>query len=143
MAANPEPAFTLTSFLLRVAGSLLLVLLTFNPSGWSYAHWLKDTFPRVEPMQAVAGLVLLIGWIFVINATLRAIGKLGVVLGALLFAAIIWLFVSWGWVELSGKGTLVWLVLVMLGVLMGVGLSWSHLQRRIAGQAVVDEVDTR
>jgi hypothetical protein len=141
MATSPEPAFTFSSFVLRVAGSLAIVLLTFNPSGWSYVHWFKNTFPKVAPLQAVAGLVLLIAWIFVVNATLRAIGKLGVMLGALLFAAIVWLFISWGWVELSGRGSIIWLVLIMLGFLMGIGLSWSHLRRRVAGQAVVDEID--
>jgi hypothetical protein len=37
-------------------------------------------------------------------------------------------------------GAVVW-VLAALGVVLGVGLSWSHLRRALSGQADVDGVD--
>jgi len=35
-----------------------------------------------------------------------------------------------------------WVVLGALGVMLGIGMSWSHIRRRISGQASVDRVDT-
>ena len=100
---------TFAGFLLRAAFALALVLLTFNPSGYSYAHMLQAGFPAVTPLEAVLGVVLLIGWFVFLRATLSSIGPLGMVLALALFAALIWLIVSWGWVKLSNTGAIVWI----------------------------------
>jgi N-acetylglutamate synthase-like GNAT family acetyltransferase len=44
--------------------ALALVLLTFNPAGWSYYHWLSGNFPAITPLLAVVGVALLVLWIF-------------------------------------------------------------------------------
>ena len=33
--------FGFVDFLVRLAAALVLVLVTYNPTGWSYIHWLK------------------------------------------------------------------------------------------------------
>jgi hypothetical protein len=53
---------TFTGFLIRVAFALALVLLTYNPSGYSFVHMLQTGFPAITPLEAVLGLLLLIGW---------------------------------------------------------------------------------
>jgi Family of unknown function (DUF6524) len=68
---------------------------------------------------------------------------LGVVLAAAFFAALIWLFVSWGWISLSNTGALTWIALLLLSLVLAAGMSWSHIRRRLTGQADVDEVDAR
>jgi hypothetical protein len=135
--------FTALSFLLRWLFALALVLLTFNPSGYSYYHWLVTGLPKVTPVVAVCGLLLLIGWIVFIGATLRSIGTIGVLLAAALFAALLWLLVSQGWLDLGNTLALVWIALVVLSLLLAVGMSWSHVNRRLTGQADVDPVDGR
>ncbi len=40
---------------------------------------------------------------------------------------------------LTGWG-MAWLSLVVLAVLLGIGLSWSHVRRRLTGQVDVDEL---
>lgn len=132
---------TLTGFLLRAAFALTLVLLTYNPSGYSYVHMLQAGFPAVTPLEAVLGVVLLIGWFVFLRATLSSIGPLGMVLALALFAAVIWLIVSWGWVKLSNTGALVWISLVVLSLILAVGMSWAHLYRRWSGQATVEDTD--
>ena len=52
--------FSIGGFAWRIAFALALVLLTFNPAGWSYYHWLSGNFPAITPMQAVVGVVLLV-----------------------------------------------------------------------------------
>jgi hypothetical protein len=133
--------FTFKSFLLRALFALLLVLLTFNPSGYSYAHMVAHSFPHLTALQAVCGIVLLIGWFVFLGATLRSMGVLGVLLTFALFAALIWLLVSWGWFSLSNPRAITWVGLVILAIILAVGMSWSYLYQRLSGQATVDEVD--
>lgn len=133
--------FKFTGFLWRLAFSLALVFLTFNPTGHSYYHWLATGFPEVQPLEAVAGIVLLGLWIFFVRSTFLALGGVGVVLLLAFFAAIVWWVVSRGWLDLGNRHAMGWIVLTVLGLLLGVGLSWSHVRRRLSGQAPVDRVD--
>jgi hypothetical protein len=132
---------TFTGFLLRAGFALALVLLTYNPSGYSFAHMLQAGFPAVTPLEAVLGLVLLIGWFVFLRATLASIGPLGVVLLLALFGALIWLIVSWGWVKLSNTSAIAWISLVVLALILAVGMSWASLYRRWSGQATVEDTD--
>jgi Family of unknown function (DUF6524) len=135
--------FSISGFLLRAVFALALVLLTFNPSGYSFAHTIGSGFPQVTPLEAVLGLLLLIGWFVYLSATLRSIGVLGMALAVALFAALIWLIVSWGWITLSDRSAITWISLVVLALVLAVGMSWSHLYQRWSGQATVDEVEER
>jgi hypothetical protein len=132
--------FSFVGFLLRFAAALVLVLATYNPSGHSFVHWVGQSGLKLQPLQALAGIGLLAAWAFFVNSTARSLGALGVLLAAGFFAALVWLFVSWGWFSLSDTGVLTWVILVMLSFLLAIGLSWSHIRRRVAGQTDVDEV---
>ena len=130
-----------SGFLVRAVLSLVLVLLTFNPSGYSYVHMVANGFPQVTPVEVVLGILLLIGWIVFLGATLRSIGLLGMVLAFALCAALIWMIVSWGWVSLNNRSALTWIALVVLALIMAIGMAWAHLYRRWTGQTTVDEVN--
>ena len=134
---------TLGGFLQRLVAALLLVVLTWNPNGHSYLRWVATTLPQVEPLQAVAGLVLLGGWAFFAHATWRSLGTFGVLLAAALCAALVWLLASWGWIRLGEGGVLGWLADAMLAAVLAIGLSWSLVERRVTGQVVVDEGERR
>jgi hypothetical protein len=133
--------FGFKDFLWRLVFSVALVLVTFNPTGHSYYHWLADGFPSVQPLEAVAGIALLGAWIFFVRSTMAAIGTLGLVLLLALFAAIVWWVVSQGWLDVSNRSVMAWVVLLILGLVLGIGMSWSHLRREVTGQASVDRVD--
>lgn len=133
--------FSFSGFLWRLVFSVALVLLTFNPTGHSYYHWLLDGFPSVTPGEAVAGVALLGAWIFFVRSTFAAMGALGVGLLLALFASIVWWVTSRGWLNLGDRYAMAWVVLGVLGVVLGVGMSWSHIRRRISGQTSVDRVD--
>jgi hypothetical protein len=132
---------TFRGFMLRAVFSLVLVLLTFNPSGYSYVHMVSDGFPHITPVEAVCGILLLIGWIVFLGATLKSIGFLGMVLAFALCAALIWMIVSWGWVTLNNTNALTWIGLIVLALILTIGMAWSHLYRRWTGQTTVDEVN--
>ena len=66
-----EPGFSVGSFFLRLLLALCIVLLTFNPSGFSYLHWTRDAFfsSSLGPLHVLAGIALLIGWVLSGQAT--------------------------------------------------------------------------
>jgi glucan phosphoethanolaminetransferase (alkaline phosphatase superfamily) len=136
-----DDQFDIFSLAWRIGFALALVLLTFNPTGHSYYHWLADGFPSVQPLEAVAGILLVIGWVVFVRSTLAAIGTLGLVLMLALFASIVWWMVSRGWLDVSNRSAMAWVVLLILGLVLGFGMSWSHIRRRLSGQAAVDRVD--
>lgn len=128
-------------FLMRWIFALVLVLGTYNPSGYSFFTWVLDGDTSFGPVVLIIGLLLLIGWIFCVKATFDAIGWLGVTLGAALFAAFIWLFVDMGWLSMESTGIMTWMALVVVSLILAVGMAWSHVKRRITGQLNVDDVD--
>jgi uncharacterized membrane protein YphA (DoxX/SURF4 family) len=95
----------------------------------------------VQPLEVVVGILLLIGWVFFVRSTLAATGALGLLLMLALFASIVWWVVSQGWLDVNNPSTMAWVVLVILGLVLGIGMSWSHIRRRLSGQASVDRVD--
>ncbi|MGH8242544.1 MAG: DUF6524 family protein [Steroidobacteraceae bacterium] len=134
-------SISIAGFAWRIALAIALVLLTFNPAGWSYFHWVRGNFPAFTPAQAVVGIGLLVLWIFLWRSMMQAIGTLGLILMAAFTAALVWLFVSWGWLDIRNTTSLTWVVLVALGLILGIGMSWSIVRRELTGQASVDDVD--
>ena len=141
MAKKHSDEFDMGGVLMRLAFSLALVFLTFNPTGHSYFHWLQANLSPIQPLVVIVGLLLLGGWLFFIRATFSSMGTVGVVLLLALFAAIVWWMVSRGWLSTADKSTMAWVVLSCLGLLLGIGMSWAHIRARLSGQTSVDRVD--
>jgi len=134
-------AFSFASFLLRLIFALLLVLLSYNPSGYSYVNWLAQTVSEPTPWLALAGIVLIIAWVVFIRATLRSLGPVGLVLISLLVAVLIWALVDLGVIALDGSSAFVWVIEVFVAFILAVGMSWSHIRRRMSGQVDVDDIE--
>lgn len=132
-----------SGFIVRFIFALLLVLLSYNPSGYSFFHWAYDSLDQITPYVVIAGILLLIGWGVYINATLKSLGVIGVIVFAALFACIVWLFIYWGILSLDNTSSLVWAIEIILAALLAVGMSWSHFTRRMSGQVDVDEIEDR
>ncbi|MGB8693565.1 MAG: DUF6524 family protein [Steroidobacteraceae bacterium] len=128
--------------LARIAAALALVLSTFNPSGHSYYHWVARDFPHLSALQVVAGIALAIGWVIYVTATRRSLGMFGVTLLMALFAALIWLAVQNGWLHLSSGTAAAWIVVLATGLILGIGMCWSFVRRRLSGQTDVDQVSS-
>ncbi len=133
--------FNFASFLGRLVAALVLVFATYNPSGNSYFHWVEQSLPDFDPLVAFAGVVLLIGWVMFIRATARSLGLLGILLAAGFFGTLLWLIIDRGWLAADNLQLITYIVLVLLSAILAVGMSWSHIRRRLTGQIDVDEVD--
>jgi hypothetical protein len=128
---------------LRFLFALLLVLLSYNPSGYSYFHWVYQSLSHITPYIVIAGLILLIGWGIYIKATLNSLGVVGIVVLAALFASLVWLFVYWGFLSVTNISAMAWVIEVLLAALLAVGMCWSHFTRRMSGQVDVDEIEEK
>lgn len=131
----------LTGFLLRVGFCLVLVLVTYNPTGTSWVHWVAEDFETDLPLKVLAGVVLLIAYVIVLRASFRSIGIFGKALAAALFAALGWVAYDYGFLDVENAGLIQWLVILAVGLILGLGLSWSHVRRMLSGQADMDDVD--
>ena len=134
-------SFGFKDFLWRWGFSLLLVLFTYNPTGWSWLHWAGTAYDGdgLGPVHYFTGVILLAGWTMFVIATHRSLGMLGSVIGAAIIGTGIWLLVDLGVLSAGSVTAITWLALVALATLLAVGLSWSHVWRRMSGQLEVDD----
>jgi hypothetical protein len=133
--------FSFVSFLVRFVLALVLVFCTYNPSGWSWYHWFMQTPDKLNPLLIFAGVVLIIGWVIYLRATLRSLGEIGTFLALAFFAALTWVMIDYGLLSLDSPTVFTWVILTMLAAIMATGMSWSHIRRRMSGQLDVDDVD--
>ncbi len=128
-------------FLKRWIFALLLVAVTWNPTPWNYISWGFAHQQTQLPLIVLGGLLLLIGYIIYLRATLRSIGLFGVFLVLALGAAILWVLQDFGLVNFSDPRLTAWLVILGTSLVLGLGMSWSHIRRSMSGQLDVDDVD--
>ena len=132
---------SLQGFLMRFLFALLLVMLTYNPGGYSYVHWVQDSLTKLTPLLGLAGMSLVIGWVIFLRATLRSLGLIGLILATLFFSAILWLLIDWSWLGMNNVTAMSWVILVLISAVLAVGISWSHIRRKLTGQVDSDDVD--
>ena len=133
--------FSFSGFLWRWIFAQILVFATFNPTEYSYVRWAETAFETELPLVAFLGVLLLIGWIVFLRATLRSIGLIGIGLILALAGTLLWVLIDMGLLNLAEPGLLIWIGLVAVGLILGLGMSWSHVRRMLSGQLDVDDVD--
>jgi hypothetical protein len=140
MAKSRKP-FGFMDFLWRWGAAIVLVLATYNPSGHSFVHWVFASIgeQNLGAMQFLVGVILLAGWTAYLVATGNSLGTAGTVLGAALIAGSIWLLSDVGIVHADSTQAIVWLGLFAVATLLAIGMSWSHIWRRLSGQLEVDD----
>ena len=134
---------TAAGILWRFIAALILVLVTYNPSSHSAYHWITSAVANSEfgPLHLLLLGLLLIGWVIYGIATWRALGSLGLALAALVLGAIIWLLFDIGLLKSHSVSAITWISLICLAILLAIGVSWSHIWRRLTGQINVEDVD--
>lgn len=121
--------------------ALGLVTLTWNPSPLNYYDWALANWSDLTPVVAFVGIALLIAWVVFLRATARSLGPLGIILAFALAGSVLWLILEYGLVDPGNRTMITWVVLILFSAILGAGMSWSHLRRRWAGQADVDDVE--
>ena len=118
-----------------------LLALTFNPTPYNYVTWVGEFGGQNLSIAVLLGLLLLIGYIIYLRATLRSIGAFGMILVLAVMGALLWVLYDFGVLRLDNRSFNLWLGVGVLSFVLGVGLSWSHVRRSLSGQSDVDDVD--
>jgi len=145
--ARSSGKFTAFSFIWRLVATLILVLATYNPSEYSFFHWVRDAFTADSgegtslAVYVFVGILLVIGWTILLVATRSSLGTLGVLLGAALMAAAVWVLWASGILDPTKGDSFQWIILICLSFLLAIGLSWSHMWRRLTGQVDITDDD--
>ncbi len=127
----------------RIVLPLVLVYGTWNPSGLSFFHWAVAPFlagtPAIGPVKILVALLLIAGWIVVIQATSRSLGLGGAILVAGIFGTLVWLLIAKGGIfQPHSAASFSYLGLVALSLLLAIGMSWAIVRRKLTGQVEVD-----
>ncbi|MBM4197130.1 MAG: hypothetical protein FJ197_08550 [Gammaproteobacteria bacterium] len=91
-------------------------------------------------LHALATVVLIIGWTIFLRTTWAALGINSVLPDTAFLGAVIWVLIDFDLLRLESASAVVWVVLVCVALLLAVGMSCGHLQRRASGQVEVDQV---
>ncbi len=131
----------------RVLTALVLVFATYNPEGRSYYHWALA--PLIEgtatsgplSVKFLAGLALAAGWMVFLSATRRSLGIGGALLVLAIGGGIVWMLMDFGIVSANSARGITYVVEICTALMLGVGMTWSLMSKKITGQVDMDQTD--
>lgn len=128
-------------FVIRWVFAFVLLVVTYNPTEWNYVRWGMANVDSNLSMTVLFGLILGVGYIIYLRATLRSIGIFGMILILAVVGTLLWVLFDQGVISLDNPTVNTWIAIVALSIVLAVGLSWSIVRRRLSGQADVDDID--
>ena len=128
-------------FIIRWIFAFVLLAATYNPTEWNYVRWSMVNYETRLSLTALFGLILLVGYIIYLRATLRSIGVFGMILILAVVGTVLWVLFDQGAVSFANPTINTWIGIVALSVVLAIGLSWSIVRRRLTGQTDVDDID--
>ena len=129
------------SFIVRFVFAIIVVFCSYNPEGYSYYHWVSEDLSSFNVYKAFVGVILLIGWAIMIRATVMSLGMIGLLLAIAFFGLLIWLLIDVFNLTTDSVRAITYIVEIMIASVLSIGVSWSHIRRRISGQVDTDELE--
>jgi len=128
-------------FVIRWIFAFVLLAATYNPTDWNYVRWAQANVETNLSLTVLFGLVLFVGYIIYLRATLRSIGIFGMLLILAVVGTLLWVLFDQGVISLANPSVNTWIGIFALSVVLAIGLSWSIVRRRLTGQTDVDDID--
>ncbi|KJZ20553.1 DUF6524 family protein [Loktanella sp. S4079] len=128
-------------FLLRWIFAFLLLAATYNPTQWNILRWGLENYETKLSLVVLFSLILFVGYVIYLRATLRSIGLFGMILILAVVATALWVMYDQNLISLDNPTLNTWIAIVALSIVLAVGLSWSIVRRKLSGQADVDDID--
>lgn len=137
MANEPLPLAFLVA---RLLFSLTLVFATYNPTGYSFFHWITYPGAALPSLKAIVAVALVMIYYAMFRVVFGALRRSGIIMGglaALLFATELARIVA-GWRSHPSWNFYVvlaqYVTLCGIAIVIALGVSWSHLIERLTGQ---------
>lgn len=128
-----EAAGQPVGILARLLSVSVLVAGTYNPSGYSYYHWVTTTGEGSLLFKSCVGVAVLIGYIICVAATWRSLGRLLLIPGLILIASLIWLLWHLDLIDLADPRQRILVLEFALVVVFTAGICFSQIRFRLAG----------
>ncbi len=132
--------FDYRSVVARLLFSGFLIFATYNPSGYSYVHWVAAWSLDQWEIKMLAGILLLGLLIYLLQTTVSALKPSRVAYVVIACGSASLVLAQAGLIDLSLWSTWVNVGLVTAVVLLTVGMSLSHISHRLAGVVHTEEV---
>jgi uncharacterized membrane-anchored protein YitT (DUF2179 family) len=123
----------------RMLIAAIIVFASYNPTGKSIFHWVRDHDNPTDAWVILAAIVAILANIALLIAAWKALGRLGTIIVVILFAALVYLSLQEGWVSTESSASMQWLALILYSGFLGIGLAGAIIWRRATGQVVTDE----
>ncbi len=123
--------FTPRRYLIHWLSSAALVLMTYNPFGHSYYHWVMAGGGSTV-FKVLMGLLLFFVQTFTLWWIISSVGRIGIAVGALIWGLTSYEFLQWFPTESILIKHLI--IQLLLATMLAIGLSWPHLRTRLTGQ---------
>jgi len=124
---------------IRMIIAAIVVFSTYNPSGKSIFHWIRNHEDPTNAWVVLVAIIFILMHVALLIAAWKALGKVGIFIVLILFAALVYLSLQEGWVAAENLESIQWLALILYSVFLGVGLAGAIIWRRATGQVVTDE----
>ena len=114
---------------MRLVGAIAVVLLTYNP-GRLLLLSLGDAGLRCDYRSESVCRGTAAGRMDRVHPLrhLLPLGALGLVLSALVLGTLVWMLQDYGIINPDNPSLLSWITLIVIGIIFGIGLSWSLLR---------------
>ena len=96
-------------FVIRWLFAFVLLAATYNPTGWNYVRWSMVNYDTNLSLTVLFGLVLLVGYIIYLRATLRSIGLFGMILILAVVGTVLWVLFDQGVVSFADPTINTWI----------------------------------
>lgn len=130
----------LAFFFARLLFSLALVFATYNPTGYSFYHWITDIGAGLSSLKVIVALALVMIYYTIFRVVFAALRRSGLIvagLAAFLFASELASVIvprrsqpSWHFYFLLSQ----YVTLCAVAIVVSFGVSWSHLIEQLTGQ---------
>jgi hypothetical protein len=135
--------FSYPGIIVRWLMSMFVVFAIFNPSGYSYVHWVLRDADQPWSVKVLAGLLLGSLATTFLLATVRALGFRGIMAASGLLVAATWAMIDLGLLRNLSHSAYLTIALTVIASILTLGLSWSNLTLRVTGQVDSNDVTLR
>lgn len=128
-----KPPFVIGKFLIRFVMCLFIVFATYNPSGVSWWHWVKDT-EGMWPYKTFTIILVVIAYSVILMVARKAFDLLGLILVSGLAASAVWIIFDLELFAPYTDAAVRVIYEVAAAWVMAMGLSYSHIRSQLSGQ---------